>query len=62
VRKSSNQLDREVFSPSRSSLMTSCCGMIVLNAELKSMNSIKDVGVLVFQLCKGWVEPLFFLH
>ncbi len=40
VRKSNNQLHREVLSPSWANLWVSCWGMIVLNAELKSMNSI----------------------
>ena len=40
LRKSSSQLQREVLRPSLSSLQISCCGIMVLNAELKSMNSI----------------------
>ncbi len=40
VRKSNSQLHREVLSPSWTNLWVSCWGMIVLNAELKSMNSI----------------------
>ncbi len=40
VRKSRIQLQRELLRPSRFSLFMSCCGIIVLNAELKSMNSI----------------------
>jgi len=38
--KSSNQLQREVLRPSKFSLLMSCCGIIVWNAELKSMKSI----------------------
>uniref|UniRef100_A0A8D0CJT5 Butyrophilin subfamily 1 member A1-like n=1 Tax=Scleropages formosus TaxID=113540 RepID=A0A8D0CJT5_SCLFO len=38
LRKSRIQLQREAFRPSRFSLLMSCCGIIVLNAELKSMN------------------------
>lgn len=41
VRKSSTQLQRrEVLSPKCPSFCVSCWGMIVLNAELKSRNSI----------------------
>ena len=40
VKNSNSQLHGEVLSPIWSSLWVSCCGMIVLNAELKSMNSI----------------------
>ncbi len=40
VRKSRIQLQRELLKPSRFSLLMSCCGIIVLNAELKSMNRI----------------------
>lgn len=40
VRKSSIQLQREVLSPSWISFLMSCCGMMVLNVELKSINSI----------------------
>ncbi|KAM3870190.1 protection of telomeres protein 1 [Diretmus argenteus] len=47
VRKSNNQLHSEVFTPSRSSLCISCWGMMVLNAELKSMKSILTYPVPV---------------
>lgn len=40
VRKSSNQLQNEVFSPKQSSFCISCWGMIVLKTELQSKNSI----------------------
>ncbi len=40
VKKSRIQLQRELLRPSRLNLLMSCCGIIVLNAELKSMNSI----------------------
>ncbi len=40
VKKSRIQLQREVIRPSRFGLWMSCCGIIVLNAELKSMNII----------------------
>ncbi len=40
VRKSNSQLHSDVLSPSWTNLWMSCWGMIVLNAELKSMNSI----------------------
>ncbi len=33
-------MQRELLRPSRLNLLMSCCGIIVLNAELKSMNSI----------------------
>ncbi len=38
--KSRIQLQMELLWPSRFSSFMSCCGIIVLNAELKSMNSI----------------------
>ncbi len=41
VRKSRIQLQRELLRPSRFNLLMSCCGIIELNAELKSMNSIQ---------------------
>nr|XP_061820457.1 uncharacterized protein LOC133608870 [Nerophis lumbriciformis] len=41
VRKSSSQLHREVLNPRGASLLTKCCGMMVLNAELKSRNNIR---------------------
>ena len=40
VRKSRIQLQREVLMPRSLSLVISLEGMLVLNAELKSMNSI----------------------
>ncbi len=40
IKKSRIQLQRELLRPSRFSLFMSCCGIMVLNAELKSMNSI----------------------
>src|SRR4029434_8482874 len=40
LRKSRIQLQREVLSASWSSLQISCCGIMVLKAELKSMKSI----------------------
>ncbi len=43
VRKSRIQLQRELLRPSRFSLLMSFCGIIVLNAELKSMTcSLKE--------------------
>lgn len=40
VRKSKIQMQREVFIPCESNFFTSSWGMTVLNAELKSINSI----------------------
>jgi len=40
VKKSRIQLQREVLKPNRLNFVVSCCGMTMLNAELKSMNSI----------------------
>ncbi len=40
VKKSRIQLQRELLRPSRLNLLMSCCGIIVLNAELKSMSRI----------------------
>src|SRR4029434_1726442 len=40
LRKSNIQLQREVLNPSWSSLQMSCCGIMVLKAELKSMKRI----------------------
>ena len=40
VRKSRIQVQSDVFRPSKLSFLVRCWGMIVLNAELKSMNSI----------------------
>ena len=45
VRKSRIQLQREVFSPRVLSLMMSVVGIMVLNAELSSMNSNPHIGV-----------------
>ncbi len=43
VRKSRIQLQREAFRPSRFNLLMSRCGVIVLNAELKSMNNTATI-------------------
>ena len=40
VRKSSSQLYRGALKPSWASLLTRCCGMMVLNTELKFRNNI----------------------
>src|SRR4029434_7866887 len=55
LRKSRIQLQREVLSPSWSSLQISCCGIMVLKAELKSMKSILTCECF-FQVGEGWVE------
>ena len=40
MRKSRIQLQRDLFRPSKLSFLVRCWGMTVLNAELKSLNSI----------------------
>ena len=55
VRESNSQLHREVLSPSWPSLWMRCWGMIVLNAELKSMNSILTYESLVSR----WVRAVW---
>ncbi len=55
VRKSNSQLHSDVLSPSWTSLWMSCWGMIVLNAELKSMNSnLTYVSFLSRCVRAGW--------
>ncbi|KAI3370764.1 hypothetical protein L3Q82_007108 [Scortum barcoo] len=56
VRKSNSQLHRGVLKPRSPSLPTRCCGMIVLNAELKSRNNIRSVRVLLLQVSQAQVK------
>ncbi len=55
VRKSSIQLQREVLMPRSLNFVISLEGMIVLNAELKSMNSILTQLLLfsTWERCHG---------
>ncbi len=55
VRKPNSQLHSDVLSPSWTNLWMSCWGMIVLNAELKSMNSILTYGSFLSRCVRaGW--------
>ncbi len=48
VRKSRIQLQRELLRPSRFNLLMSCCGIMFLNAELKSMNGILTYHTTIY--------------